>query len=65
VTAPPSIPIDRTEEWRRTVVEEGQPTHHTAMVDVAVGDYVVVSYEVLSGLLAALGFARIDNLREE
>ena len=62
MTTPQQIPVDRTEEWRRTRVEEGRPVNETAVVDICVGNYVVVSYEVLATLLGALGFARIDNL---
>ena len=58
----PSIAIDHQEEWRRTVVENGQTAHHTAMVDVATGGYVLVGYDVLAQLLGALGFARVDDI---
>lgn len=62
----PHIAIDRTEEWRRSEVpDDGGPVQHrTAMVDVAVGNYVIVSYEVLAQLLGALGFARVDDIDE-
>lgn len=59
---PTHFATDRTEEWRRSRVEEGGNVHDTAHIDIVKGDYVIVTYPVLAALLGALGFARIDNL---